>query len=75
VCNRVAHSLPSSLRFTFAYPTVICCVGQDSFLPSAPAIAFLEGGAGEDAQLLDKALEDRQVVMVPVVLTKLLSDR
>src|SRR6266481_3894118 len=37
-------------------------------------VAFLEGGAGEDAQLLDKALEDRQVVMMPVVLTELLSD-
>ena len=37
-------------------------------------VAFLEGGAGDDAQLLDKALEDRQVVMVPVVLTELLSD-
>ena len=37
-------------------------------------VAFLEGGAGEDALLLDKALEDRQVVMVPVVLTELLSD-
>jgi predicted nucleic acid-binding protein len=30
--------------------------------------------AGEDARLLDKALADRQVVMVPVVLTELLSD-
>ena len=37
-------------------------------------VAFLEGGAGEDIQLLDKALEDRQVVMVPVVLAELLSD-
>src|SRR5271165_5583291 len=37
-------------------------------------IAFLEGGKGEDVQLLDKALEDRQVIMVPVVLTELLSD-
>jgi predicted nucleic acid-binding protein len=37
-------------------------------------IAFLEGGKGEDVQLLDKALEDRQVLMVPVVLTELLSD-
>jgi predicted nucleic acid-binding protein len=37
-------------------------------------VAFLEGGLGEDTQLLDKALEDRQVVMVPVVLTELLSD-
>ena len=37
-------------------------------------VGFLEGGAGEDAQLLDRALEDRQVLMVPVVLTELLSD-
>ena len=37
-------------------------------------IAFFEGGAGEDVQLLDRALDDRQVVMVPVVLTELLSD-
>jgi predicted nucleic acid-binding protein len=37
-------------------------------------IAFLEGGSGEDVQWLDRALEDRQVVMVPVVLTELLSD-
>ena len=37
-------------------------------------VAFLEGGTGEDAELLDRALADRQVVMVPVVLTELLSD-
>jgi hypothetical protein len=37
-------------------------------------IAFLEGDAGGDAQLLDRALEDRQVLMAPVVLTELLSD-
>jgi predicted nucleic acid-binding protein len=37
-------------------------------------IAFLEGSGGEDVWLLDRALEDRQVVMVPVVLTELLSD-
>jgi predicted nucleic acid-binding protein len=37
-------------------------------------IAFLEGDSGQDVQLLDRALEDRQVVMVPVVLTELLSD-
>jgi predicted nucleic acid-binding protein len=37
-------------------------------------VAFLEGSIGEDAKLLDRALEDRQVVMVPVVLTELLSD-
>jgi predicted nucleic acid-binding protein len=37
-------------------------------------IAFLQGAAGEDTDLLDKALADRQVLMVPVVLTELLSD-
>jgi len=37
-------------------------------------IAFLQGDAGEDAQLLDKALEDRQVLMAPAVLTEMLSD-
>jgi predicted nucleic acid-binding protein len=37
-------------------------------------IAFFKGEAGEDVKLLDKALEDRQTVMVPAVLTELLSD-
>jgi len=37
-------------------------------------IAFLQGEQGEDVQLLDKALDDRQVQMVPVALTELLSD-
>jgi|HubBroStandDraft_5_1064220.scaffolds.fasta_scaffold167876_2 predicted nucleic acid-binding protein len=37
-------------------------------------IAFLQGEGGEDAQVLDKALEDRQVLMAPVVLTELMSD-
>jgi len=37
-------------------------------------VAFLEGNSGEDVQLLDRALEDRHVVMVPVVLAELLSD-
>lgn len=37
-------------------------------------IAYLEGDKGDDAQLLDRALEDRQVLMVPAVLTELLSD-
>ena len=37
-------------------------------------VAFLEGSAGDDVEALDQALEDRQVVMVPVVLTELLSD-
>ena len=37
-------------------------------------IAFLQGDQGEDIDLLDRALEDRQVLMAPVVLTELLSD-
>jgi predicted nucleic acid-binding protein len=37
-------------------------------------IAFLEGDKAEDTDLLDRALGDRQVWMVPVVLTELLSD-
>jgi predicted nucleic acid-binding protein len=37
-------------------------------------IAFLKGDNGSDVQLLDRALKERQVMMVPVVLTELLSD-
>jgi predicted nucleic acid-binding protein len=37
-------------------------------------IAFLGGGSGSDVHLLDQALMDGQVLMVPVVLTELLSD-
>lgn len=37
-------------------------------------IAFLQGEAGPDIEMLDRALQDRQVVMVPAVLTELLSD-
>jgi hypothetical protein len=37
-------------------------------------IAFLQGDTGEDAQLLDAALADRQVLMAPAVLTEVLSD-
>jgi len=37
-------------------------------------IAFLEGDAGNDVRLLDKALADAQVVMLGVVLAELLSD-
>jgi predicted nucleic acid-binding protein len=37
-------------------------------------IAFLQAEQGDDTQLLDKALKDRQVMMVPAVLTELLSD-
>jgi len=37
-------------------------------------VAFLDGSRGNDVELLDEALANRQVVMVPVVLTELLSD-
>lgn len=37
-------------------------------------IAYLQGVPGEDTDLLDRALQERQVVMAPVVLTELLSD-
>ena len=37
-------------------------------------IAFLEGKSGDEVEMLAKALGDRQVVMVPPVLTELLSD-
>jgi predicted nucleic acid-binding protein len=37
-------------------------------------IAFLQGDAGADVDLLDSALRDRQVLMVPAVLTEILSD-
>lgn len=37
-------------------------------------IAFFEGDEGGDVDLLDGALQDRQVLMVPVVLTEMLSD-
>ena len=37
-------------------------------------IAFFQGEAGEDVELLDRALKDRQVLMAPPVLTELLSD-
>ena len=37
-------------------------------------IAYLEGDTGSDVELLDAALGDRQITMVPVVLTEMLSD-
>jgi len=37
-------------------------------------IAFFEGDDGSDTELLDRALQDRQVMMVPIVLTEVLSD-
>lgn len=37
-------------------------------------VAFLGGSTGEDTELLDRSLRDKQVLTVPVVLTELLSD-
>ena len=37
-------------------------------------IAFLQGETADDTELLDQTLQDRQLLMVPVVLTELLSD-
>jgi predicted nucleic acid-binding protein len=37
-------------------------------------IGYLQGDDGHDSELLDRALQNRQVVMVPVVLTEVLSD-
>ena len=37
-------------------------------------VAFLEGARGADTELPDRALADRQVPMVPAVLTEPLSD-
>jgi predicted nucleic acid-binding protein len=37
-------------------------------------IAFLQGDAGDDIGLLDRALRDKQVLMIPAVLTEVLSD-
>lgn len=37
-------------------------------------IAFLQEGSGEDVELLDKPLQNRQVIMAPVVLPEILSD-
>jgi predicted nucleic acid-binding protein len=36
-------------------------------------IAFLQGETANDTELLDQALQDRQLLMVPMVLTELLS--
>ena len=40
---------------------------------SSTWVAFLQGDRGEDSQLLQKALQDRQVLMAPAVLTEVLS--
>ncbi len=40
---------------------------------SSTWVAFLQGDSGEDSELLVKALQERQVLMAPAVLTELLS--
>src|SRR5271155_5334127 len=57
----LSHSIRTQSRPMIAADTSTC-------------VAFLEGSAGKDTRLLDKALADRQLLMVPVVLTELLSD-
>ena len=37
-------------------------------------VAYLQGSGGTDVELLDSALQDRQVLMPPAVLTEVLSD-
>jgi hypothetical protein len=37
-------------------------------------IAFIQGDSGKDVQLLDAALGDWQVLMLPAVIAELLSD-
>ena len=37
-------------------------------------VAFLEGAAGEDVEVIQSALDHQQLVLPPVVLTELLSD-
>jgi predicted nucleic acid-binding protein len=37
-------------------------------------IGFLQEDGGKDTDILDRALQDRHVLMVPVVLTEMLSD-
>ena len=37
-------------------------------------IAFFQTAPGQDTQLLEQALKDRQILMIPAVLTELLSD-
>jgi predicted nucleic acid-binding protein len=37
-------------------------------------IAFFEAAPGQDTELLERAIKDRQALMIPAVLTELLSD-
>ena len=41
---------------------------------TSTGIGFVQGDGGVDTEVLDRALQDRQVLMVPVVLTEMLSD-
>ena len=41
---------------------------------SSTWIAFLEGVTGRDTELLDQALADHRLLMIPAVFTELLSD-
>lgn len=41
---------------------------------SSTWVAFFEGASGHDTELLDKALADRQALMIPAVFTELFSD-
>ena len=43
-------------------------------LDSSSLIAFLEGAAGSDTDLVEQSLADRQACLPPVVLTEMLSD-
>jgi len=43
-------------------------------LDSSSLIAFLEGAAGRDTDLVEQSLTDRQACLPPVVLTEILSD-
>ncbi|PYT94436.1 MAG: hypothetical protein DMG36_04930 [Acidobacteria bacterium] len=76
-CSRIADLCPpaQATRQGSLQPYV-CRVKSRPMIAAGTStwVAFLEGDPGKDAQLLDKALADRQVVMVPVVLAELLSD-
>jgi predicted nucleic acid-binding protein len=41
---------------------------------SSTLVAYLQGDSGRDCEVLDQALRDRQVLMVPAVLTEVLSN-
>ena len=43
-------------------------------LDSSSLMAFLEGAAGGDIDLVERSLSDRQACLPPVVLTEILSD-